>query len=88
MNFWESGNGETSYGYGGRGQDDFQRKFEEYSAKSEDQLMQELLTTVNRLKAEGKFDVSSLENLYATASPFLGEEQRRRMRGIIDMLKG
>ena len=49
--------------------------------------MNDLAATVARMKKEGTFDISALENLYDTASPFLNDEQRSRMRSIIDMLK-
>ncbi len=59
----------------------------EYSQKSEDELMDELKRKVADLKASGSFDVSTLENFYLTASPFLDDVQKRRMRSIIDALK-
>lgn len=67
---------------------DVRSKMEQYSGKSEDQLMNELTGMVARMKSEGTFDPSAVENLFNTASPFLNETQRERMRSIIDMLKG
>ncbi len=61
-------------------------KFEQYSGKDENQLMSELARTVARMKSEGSFDSSAIENMYNTAAPFLNDEQRKRMRAIIDML--
>ncbi len=60
----------------------------QYEGKSEDQLMSELMSMAARMKNDGTFDAAAMENLFATASPFLNDEQRRRMRSIIDMLKG
>ena len=67
---------------------DVRNKFEQYSGKSEDQLMNELAATVARMKNDGTFDATAMENLYNTASPFLNDMQRQRMRAIIDMFKG
>ncbi len=60
----------------------------QYEGKSEDELMRELMSMAARMKNDGTFDAAAMENLFATASPFLNDEQRRRMRSIIDMLKG
>lgn len=45
------------------------------------------MDVARRMKAQGTFDAQSLENLYNNAYPMLNDEQRRRMRSIIDMLK-
>lgn len=66
---------------------EFQNKYNEYSTKSEGELTGELLKTANRLKNEGKFDVGELEDFFAKSSTFLNDEQRERMRSLIDMLK-
>lgn len=97
MNFWERNdynNSQTAANNGfnakadcGYSEDNVKEKLNEYSGKSEDQLMNDLASTVARMKKDGTFDISSLENLYNTASPFLNDEQRGRMRSIIDMLK-
>ena len=63
-------------------------RFEQYEGKSEDQLMSELASTVARMKKDGTFDATAMENLYNTALPFLNDTQRQRMRAIIDMFKG
>ena len=64
----------------------YKERFEQYSNKSEEQLMNEMFATVRRMKSEGSFDAAALENLYNTAYPFLNEMQRQRMRSIIDMI--
>lgn len=66
---------------------DFQSKFDEYSGMSEKQLYAELASVVDRMKRDGSFDISTLENLYATSAPFLNDIQRERMKNIIDMLR-
>ena len=65
----------------------FEDKFAEYSQKSEEELTARLMDVARRMKAQGTFDAQSLENLYNNAYPMLNDEQRRRMRSIIDMLK-
>lgn len=73
MNFWES--------------DDMARRiYARYGGKSEEELMRELEQSADKMKREGKFDPVALENAYDMLSPYLNEEQRARMRSIIDML--
>ena len=100
MNFWERGNfnsqnntySNNNNGNQGNATDnidaDMRNKFEQYSGKSEDQLMNELASTVARMKSVGTFDPVALKNLYNTALPFLNDMQKQRMRSIIDMFKG
>ncbi len=68
--------------------EDLARRLAGFEGKSEEQLMGELLSSVGRMKSEGSFDPAALDRLYATASQFLSQGQRERMRAIIDMLKG
>ena len=86
MNFWETSDGPAHDGTT-RGEDVYSR-LNAYAGKSEEQLFEELKSAADALKAPGKFDPGSLENLYATSAPFLSREQLSRMRAIIDMLKG
>ncbi len=60
--------------------------FDGYENKSEQQLNEELKSMVARMKAEGTFDAGALERAYEVAYPFLNEDQRRKMRSIIDMV--
>lgn len=66
----------------------FNEAYQRYSGRSEEELMQELLSKAGALRASGQLDVEGLERLYATAAPLLSEVQRKRMRGIIDAIKG
>jgi len=75
-------------GSAGCSEQDVRDKFNEYSSKSEQQLMSELSALVNKMKSDGSFDPQAIENLYNTAAPFLNEMQRERMRAIIDMIRG
>lgn len=92
MNFWDrdsyDNQNNTYSGCVGKSEAEVRDRIDEYLGKSEDQLMSELSATVARMKKEGSFDPAALENLYNTASPFLNDEQRRRMRSIIEMFKG
>ncbi len=92
MNFWERDNFDVhNSGANTANQNreqDLKQKFEEYSSKSEDQLMSELSSMAERMKKDGTFDKAALENMYNTASPYLNEMQRQRMRQLINMLVG
>ncbi len=63
-------------------------KYNEYSQKSEQELMCDLNRVASKMKSEGSFDISAIEGFYNNASVYLNSEQRNRMRTIIDMLKG
>ena len=99
MNFWERNDNRQNNTYNssesgnqsgakGNSEQDIRDKINAYGNKSEDELMRELGATAARMKRDGTFDASEMEKLYATASPFLNEEQKKRMRSIIDMLIG
>ncbi len=63
-------------------------KYMDCFSKSEDELKKRLNDSVNDMKAQGNFDINAIENFYNQASSYLSQEQRDRMRAIIDMLKG
>lgn len=98
MNFYDfngmnARNGQTQNGAQNRNgeqcnNESFEQKFASYAQKSEEELTAQLLDVARRMKEQGSFDQSALENLYNTVYPMLGEMQRQRMRSIIDMLKG
>ena len=46
------------------------------------------MLTANRMRADGNLSSNDLENFYNRVSAFLNEEQRERMRALIEMLKG
>ena len=66
---------------------DWQSKIGEYMGKSQDEMMQELLQTADRMKGDGSLNAQSLDDFYSRVSGFLNEEQRARMRALIEMLK-
>lgn len=65
---------------------EFEKKFEQYKGKSQDELMSELMQVAGKMRADGTFDKQALENFYNSAQGFLNAEQRQRMRSLIDML--
>ncbi|MBO4380968.1 MAG: hypothetical protein J5815_02300 [Clostridia bacterium] len=89
MHFWERGdNGyETNSSQNVNTQGGWQDKINEYADKSQDELMQELLTTATRMRGDGTLKPADLDAFYSRVSGFLNEEQRARMRALIDMLK-
>ena len=58
----------------------------EYSSKSENELMNELLSAVSKQKAEGSFDPSALSAGIEAIMPMLNEEQKRRLIDITGRL--
>ena len=98
MNFWErSGDEYSAYGKrptsnandGGQAgsQDDLQSKINEFAGKSQEELMSELFASANRMKGEGRLTAADLDGFYAKVSGFLNEEQKARMRSLIEALK-
>ena len=55
--------------------------------RSEDELMSELLDSVNRAKREGRFSEKELENFKNTVLPFLSSEQTKKLEEILRVLK-
>lgn len=84
MNFFDYNGMNTGNSQNGN---DYHAKFEQYADKSENELLLELSQVANKMKRDGTFDVGELENFYVTASPYLNDEQRNRMKSIINMLK-
>ena len=67
-------------------QEDVQQTYDKYKNLSKDQLMSELLLTVNKQKQSGTFDKEQLLSTLALISPSLSEEQRQRLYSLIDKL--
>lgn len=72
----------------GANYDDAMNAYARFQGKSEQELMGELSSLVSKMKADGTFDLGTLERLYSATSTMLNAEQRERMRALIDMLKG
>lgn len=65
----------------------WQQKVGEYAGKSQHELMQELLSTSSRMKQNGELSGADLDNFYSKVQGFLNEEQRQRMKSLIETLK-
>lgn len=91
MNFWERNGNEYDAYKKTENQNasgtNWQDKIDEYASKSQDELMGELLANASRMKADGTLTPQDLDNFYNRVSAFLNDEQRERMRTLIEMLK-
>ena len=56
------------------------------SGKSENELMRELSDLTSIKKAEGTFDIDSIQQSAKRIAPMLNDEQRRRLNEIINNL--
>ncbi len=59
----------------------------QFSGKSQQELMSELMRRSAQKKADGSLSSESLENFFKSAAPMLTPEQRRNMRKLIDQIK-
>ncbi|MBR4800163.1 MAG: hypothetical protein IK048_00580 [Clostridia bacterium] len=92
MNFWErNGDGYNEYDNQNANRTvnerDWRERIGEYAGRSQDELMQELLSTASRMKGEGTLTARDLDDFYSRVSVFLNDEQRARMRALIETLK-
>ncbi|MDR3262793.1 MAG: hypothetical protein LBT30_00605 [Clostridiales bacterium] len=62
-------------------------RLKKYEGKSQEDVMTELMRAVEKGKADGTLSSLELENFYTKAAPMLTEEQKRKMREIIDKIK-
>ncbi|MBR5947273.1 MAG: hypothetical protein IKZ82_01330 [Clostridia bacterium] len=58
----------------------------EYSSKSEAELMDELMRMTSRQKKEGSFDASAMHKTAESIMPMLTPEQQQKLMGIMNML--
>jgi hypothetical protein len=63
---------------------DLKERLKRYEGKSKGEIMSELMQAVENGKRDGTLSISELERYYQTASPMLNDEQRKKMREIID----
>ncbi len=66
----------------------WRQKVGEFAGKSQQELMQELLSTSSRMKQSGELSGADLDDFYNKVQGFLNEEQRQRMKSLIETLKG
>ncbi len=60
--------------------------YDKYKNYSHDQLMQELLSAVNKQKQNGTFDKQQLTSMLALISSSLSKEQRERLETLLSQL--
>jgi hypothetical protein len=66
---------------------DLKEKLKGYEGKSRGDIMSELMAAVEKGKKDGSLSSEQLEVFYQKAAPMLSEEQRKRMKEIIDSIK-
>ena len=59
---------------------------ENYSNRSEEELISQMLKLIAQKKAEGTFDAEQIKNLANTIAPLLTEEQREKMHSLLRFL--
>lgn len=64
-----------------------ERKAEEYSAMSREELLRELDREAAALRARGMLDTGRLEEFMKAAAPYMTAEQLARMRELINALR-
>lgn len=63
--------------------DDYQNLINKYKNMDSSDLMSTLFKEASRLKAEGKLDASTMQNLKSTMSPFLNDEQKEMLNSLV-----
>lgn len=66
--------------------DDVRKKAEEYAAKSDDELLKEIMKTASQGKANGTLNEEQLKAFAQSVSPMLNEEQKARLKNVLDMI--
>ena len=59
---------------------------DKYKDLNSNELMTTLLGEASKLKSEGKLDSSMLDGLRSTLSPFLNDEQKTTLNGLISAI--
>ncbi len=68
-------------------EEDIKRQLKKYEGKSQDELMDELLKSVEEGKANGTFSKEALSQFKSKVAPMLDEAQRKRLDEITDKLE-
>lgn len=58
-----------------------------YSSMSQDQLMEELIKHAKEGKQNGSINDATLEKLYNVASGFLKEDEKARLKSLLEIVK-
>lgn len=64
-----------------------EKLYNHYKGMSEDELVSELFKYVSKEKENGTFDYDALCNMLEKISPFLSDEQKLKMKQIMENLK-
>ncbi len=64
-----------------------EKMIKDRESRTEDELMKELVDSVNQAKSQGKFNQAELENFKKTVLPFLSNEQTKRLEEILKALE-
>lgn len=67
-------------------EDTIKKMIDDRSGKSEEELMSELKSEVQKSKSQGRFNQSEIDNFKKTVLPFLTEEQKSRLDEIINII--
>ena len=62
----------------------FYNKYKEYSS---DELLNELISKTNEQKQNGELNYQQLSSMVDKLNPFLNEQQKNNMRGIMEKIK-
>ena len=57
-----------------------------YSGMNEDELIEELMKSVARSKADGTYNADQMKNFVNLVAPHIGDEQRQKLNNIIQIL--
>ena len=69
-------------------QEDLRRKAQEYTNKSDPELLSEILKEARKQKSKGVFSDEKLEEFVTKVSPMLNADQQQRLSQAIKMIKG
>ena len=68
--------------------DDVTDAFKKYDGMKESDLMSELMKKVSSAKSDGSFSASQLDEFVRLMSPQLDDAQKRRLKELVEMIKG
>ena len=67
--------------------DEIEKSISQYQGMSEDDLQNQLKETVRQQKDAGQFDANALDAMYSQVSSMLNNQQKQKMRDIINKIK-
>lgn len=68
-------------------QDDIRKTAEKYGKKSDEELLNDILSLANQERSKGALSDESLNAFARKLSPMLNEEQRQRLDQVLNLLK-